>query len=187
MAAGDNGLNLMASTTLTSVADYVYFAQLYTGDYEGLYCTGNAITTATTACTLKIVMPNAGNSIDVSFRGESNIAISLQRWTDNYGGIAQARVWKDYSNTAQGPATIAFEFWLNDRKTSGIMKNAIQHAGSGEAVANTANKYNWKQGATSRRNSNNINDISLSFVTTSNTATNMQIGTTFQMYGLRKS
>ena len=187
MAAGDHGLTLMGSTTLTSAASYVGFTALYTGDYEGLYCTGNIITTSTLACTMKITMPGTGNAIDVSFRGESNAAITMQRWTTNYGGTQQARHWNSYDNSAQGPATIGFEFWLQDRKTSGILKNAIYHGGSGEGVANTANKYAWKQGATSQRSQVNINDIYLYFVTTSNVATNMQIGSTFQMYGLRKS
>ena len=185
MATGDNGLTLMNSTTLTSAASYVSFGTLYTGDYEGLYLQANVITTATTTCTVVVGLPTTGGNgaLDVEYTGTQNGAISGKRFTD----LRDIPFWSSAASSAQGDATIGFEMWIPNRKLYGPMKNCFIHGGSGQDVTNPTGYYRWRQGALSGRSTYNINDFSFSFVTTSNVSTDMQIGTSFQLYGLRKS
>jgi hypothetical protein len=190
MAVGDHGLTLMSSITLTSVASWFSFYNLWDGDYEGLYCTANIKVVETTSSSIQIMMPGqyTVNALIVNFQGINNSAIQAQRWTTNYGGIQQSRIWQTATSpSGQGAATIGLEFWIQNRKLGGVSKNCIFHGGSGEGVTNTANKYVWTQGAVSSRDTTHINNIDLKVTNTSNTLIDAQIGSTVQLYGIRKS
>ena len=185
MATGDNGLTLMSSTTLTSAGSFVNFGNLYTGDYEGLYLSGNVITTATTTCTVVVNLPTTGGNciLDVAFTGNNYGVITGRRFSD----LRDMPFWSSAASSSQGDATIGFEMWIPNRKIYGPMKNCFLHGGSGTDTTSPTGGYRWRQGAMSGRSQANINDFSFSFVTTSNVSTDMQIGTSFQLYGLRKS
>lgn len=188
MAVGDDGLTLMSSITLTTPTPVFSFINLYTGDYDGLYCTANILVTETTTCAAQIRLPGLSqNALILNFTGTNNSAISANRWTTNYGGLENAKIWNTAGSSGQGAATIGLEFWIPNRKLSGINKNCIFHGGSGEGVTNTNNKYVWVQGATSSRTTTHINDFSILMTNTSGGTVNAQNGSSVQLYGMRKT
>jgi len=189
MTVGDDGLTLMSSQTLTTPASYIGFINLWDGDYDGLYCTANILVTETQTCAAQIRLPGSGqNALILNYTGVNNNAITANRWTTNYAGIAQAKIWNTATSpSGQGAATISLEFWIPNRKLGYLTKNCIFHGGSGEGVTNTNNKYVWVQGATSSRMTTHINDFYILMTTTSNVQINAQVGSSFQLYGMRKT
>ena len=188
MAVGDDGLTLMSSITLSTPTPWFSFINLWDGNYDGLYCTANILVTETTTCAAQVLLPGGSqNALILNYMGVNNNAITANRWTTNYGGISTSKIWNSAASSAQGAATISFEFWIPNRKISGINKNCIFHGGSGEGVTNANNKYVWVQGAVSSRTTTHINDFYIRMSNTSNTLINAQNGSSVQLYGMRKT
>lgn len=189
MTVGDNGLTLMSSITLTTPTQWFSFYNLWDGDYDGLYCTANILVTETQTCAAQVILPGLNqNALILNFMGVNNNAITANRWSANYGGLSNSKIWNTATSpSGQGAATISFEFWIPNRKLGYMTKNCIFHGGSGEGVTNTNNKYVWVQGATSARTNTHMNDIHIKMSTTSNVNINAQNGSSVQLYGMRKT